>query len=198
MVMRDGARRLTRIVEDLFLLARSDSDQINLRREPLYLDELVHDVTRSMRFLAEARGVRIEVEEFVEAPFQGDAGLLHQLLLNLLDNAIKYSPAGSTVGMEMSRCDSEYHITVRDAGPGIPENAHDRIFERFFRADAARSTNESTVTSGAGLGLAIARRIAEMHGGRLELVASRPGRTEFRFVLPVEGRMPPTRTSAAV
>jgi two-component system OmpR family sensor kinase len=186
-IMRDGARRLTRIVEDLFLLARADSDQVNLRREPLYLDELVHEVTRSVRFLAEARGVTVEVEQFVEAPFHGDAGLLDQLLLNLLDNAIKHSPEGGTVGVAMVVRDSEYHITVRDAGPGIPDDAKERVFERFFRVDTARSRHEASTTSGAGLGLAIARRIAEMHGGRLELAGSRPGRTEFCLTLPVDG-----------
>ena len=72
-----------------------------------------------------------------------------------------------------------------DAGPGVPADAGERIFERFYRADSARARTENTVTSGAGLGLAIGRRIAEMHGGSLVLVASRPGRTEFRLSLPV-------------
>ncbi|MEO7085399.1 MAG: ATP-binding protein [Gemmatimonadaceae bacterium] len=183
-IMRDGARRLTRIVEDLFLLARSDSDQAVLRREPLYLDEIVHDVTRSVRPLAEARGIKVEVEEFVEAPFSGDGGLIDQLLLNLLDNAIKHSPHGGVVVVRMAREGDEYHVSVCDSGPGIPESARERIFERFFRVDAARSRNETSATSGAGLGLAIARRIAEMHGGRLELANSGHGVTEFRLTLP--------------
>jgi signal transduction histidine kinase len=73
---------------------------------------------------------------------------------------------------------------VIDAGAGIPAEAHDRVFERFFRVDVARSRTDTGATSGAGLGLAIARRIAELHGGRLDLAESRPGRTEFRMTLP--------------
>jgi signal transduction histidine kinase len=84
----------------------------------------------------------------------------------------------------MAQRDGHYEIVIADAGPGIPPEARERVFERFFRVDAARSRSESSVTSGAGLGLAIARRIAEMHAGRLELAESRPGRTEFRLTLP--------------
>ena len=103
---------------------------------------------------------------------------------NLLSNAIKYSPAGTVVEVGMRRTGHQVDITVVDEGPGIPPEAQGRIFERFFRVDAARSRAEETATSGAGLGLPIARRIAEMHGGRLMLVESRPGRTEFRLSLP--------------
>jgi two-component system, OmpR family, sensor histidine kinase SenX3 len=106
------------------------------------------------------------------------------LLLNLLDNAIKHSPDGGRVEVGMTRRNGDYTITVVDQGSGIPTDAHDRVFERFFRVDTARSRSENSTTSGAGLGLAIARRIAEVHGGRLELAESRPGRTEFRLTLP--------------
>jgi len=188
-IMLDAARRLTRIVDDLFLLARADSGHVVARREPLYLEELVHDATRAVRSVADRRGVHVELRQLVEAPFHGDADLLGRLLLNLLDNAIKHSPARGTVDVAMAHRDDRYEITVTDAGPGIPPDAHERVFERFFRVDTARSRSENSSTSGAGLGLAIARRIAEMHAGRLDLVESRPGRTEFRLTLPsVEGR----------
>ena len=75
-----------------------------------------------------------------------------------------------------------------DQGPGVPPEARERVFERFFRVDTARSRSDHSATSGAGLGLAIARRIAEMHAGRLELAESRPGRTELRLTLPVDGQ----------
>ena len=107
------------------------------------------------------------------------------MLLNLLDNAIKHSPDGGTVEVGMTRHDDRCEITVVDAGPGIPPEAQERVFERFFRVDAARSRSATSATSGAGLGLAIARRIAEIHDGRLELVGSRPGRTVFRLLLPL-------------
>ena len=183
-VMRDAARRLTRIVDDLFLLARADSGNLVARREPVYLEELVYDAARAVRPLADQRSIRIELQDVVEAPFEGDADLLGRLLLNLLDNAIKHAPDGSAVEVVMSHRDATYEIAVVDAGPGIPAEARERIFERFVRLDAARARSEQSSTSGAGLGLAIARRIAEVHGGRLELMESRPGRTEFRVSLP--------------
>jgi signal transduction histidine kinase len=85
----------------------------------------------------------------------------------------------------MAAGDKETAISVVDSGPGIPPEVHERVFERFFRVDVARSRSEASATSGAGLGLAIARHIAELHGGRLELVKSTPGWTEFRVALPV-------------
>ena len=183
-VMQDAVRRLTRIVEDLFLLARSDAGHLPIRRESLYLEDLVHDITRSVRSVAEQRNVKVELHGVVEAPFDGDADLLGRLLLNLLDNAIKHSPIGASVDVELGRQDGNYEISVADSGPGIPPEAQQRIFERFFRADSARESVDGTSTSGAGLGLAIARRVAELHAGRLDLVESHPGRTEFRLTLP--------------
>jgi heavy metal sensor kinase len=192
-IMRDAVRRLTRIVDDLFLLARADSGNLVARREPVYLEELVHDATRAVRPLADPRSVRVELREVVEAPFEGDADLLGRLLLNLLDNAIKHSPDGAAVEVGMVRRNGHYEIGVIDAGQGIPAEARERIFERFVRLDAARARNQQSSTSGAGLGLAIARRIAEVHGGHLDLVSSRPGRTEFRLTLPAvpEPAIPP-------
>lgn len=183
-IMGDAARRLTRIVDDLLLLARADGGSVVARREQVYLEDLVHDMARAVRPLADARHVQVELRDVIEAPFEGDADLLGRLLLNLLDNAIKHSPADSTVAIEMMRRDGHYEIAVIDAGEGIPAEARDRIFERFVRLDAARTRGEQTSTSGAGLGLAIARRIAEVHGGRLELAESRPGRTRFSVSLP--------------
>jgi heavy metal sensor kinase len=183
-IMQDAARRLARIVDDLFLLARADSSQLVAHRAPLYLEELLIDVTRGLRSVADRRGVHIELHLLADAPFLGDADMLGRLLLNLLDNAIKYSAEGGTVDVQMVRGDGRYEISVVDEGDGIPPELHERVFERFYRADTSRSRNESSATSGAGLGLAIARRIAELHGGRLELAESRPGRTEFLVVLP--------------
>jgi two-component system, OmpR family, sensor kinase len=185
-VMQGAARRLSRVVDELFLLARSDAGHLIASRDPLYLEDLVLDAVRAVHAVADQHNVRIEVREIVEAQVRGDADLLGRVLLNLLDNAIKYSPAGGTVGIEMGQRNGHCEIRVIDGGPGIPHEAHEQIFERFVRLDAARSPSGSQATSGAGLGLAIARRIAEMHAGRLELAESRPGRTEFRLVLPAD------------
>lgn len=188
-VVQDASRRLTRIVDDLFLLARADAGHLPVRREPLYLEEVVHDGTRGVLHLAAQRGVTVELHELAQAPMQGDPDLLGRLLLNLLDNAIKHSPHGGVVEVRMApvgpdRC----AVSVVDHGPGIPVEAQDRIFERFFGVESAR--DRGGPTSGAGLGLAIAKRICELHGGTLELVESRPGRTEFRFTLPIPEPVP--------
>jgi two-component system OmpR family sensor kinase len=189
-VMQDAARRLTRIVDDLFLLARADSGDLVAHREALYLEDLVDGAARAMRSVADGRAVHLELRQLVEAPVQGDADLLGRLLLNLLDNAIRYSPEGGTVEVGMTRRNDHCEVMVVDQGPVIPPEARERVFERFFRVDAARSRSDHTTaggaTGGAGLGLAIARRIAELHAGRLELTESRPGRTQFRLTLPVE------------
>ncbi len=184
-IMQDASRRLTRIVDDLFLLARADAGHLVVQRTPIHLEDVVDDTTRGMRPLADQRQVRLELGEIVEAPMSGDADLLGRLLLNLMDNAIKYSPAGGVVSVHMAQQSDLVWVEVSDQGPGIPPDAHERVFERFFRADAARARDDTRSTSGAGLGLAIARRIAEVHDGRLALVESRPGRTVFRLTVPV-------------
>jgi heavy metal sensor kinase len=184
-VVQDTARRLSRIVEDIFLLARSDSGNLVSQPTDLYLEDAVQETARAVRPIADQRGVRIQLGDIVEAPFRGDRDLLGRVLLNLLDNAIKHSPPGGTVRIGMTADAIWYAIYVIDEGPGIPSEAQPRVFDRFFRVDSARARAESSVTSGAGLGLAIARRIAAMHQGRVELVSSQPGRTVFRVQLPV-------------
>lgn len=186
-VMLRSSQRLTRIVDDLFLLARSDAGHLVARDEPLYLEEVVHDATRAMVQVGEGRGVHVELKQMTQAPFRGDPDLLGRLLLNLLDNAIKYSPSGATVGVMMTDEPGKHIISVVDQGPGIAPDAVESIFERFYRGDAARVRAEGSVTDGAGLGLAIARRIAVAHGGTLVVVSSRPGRTELRTTLPALG-----------
>lgn len=182
-VVHASSLRLTRIVDDLFLLARADAGQLRVRHDALYLDELVHDSARAVTQLAAARGVEVAVVTLAQAPCTGDADLLGRVLLNLLDNAIRYAPAGTRVELSMeplpgSRC----AVRVRDHGPGVPAEAQARIFDRFVRADPAREAAHG----GAGLGLAIARRIAELHRGTLQLEVSVPGRTIFKLTLPIE------------
>ena len=177
-VVRAAARRIRRIVDDLFLLARADAGEQPLRRAPVYLDEIVTECLREARSLADACDVRLASAPLAEAPFMGDEPLLHRLVLNLLDNAIKYSLPGASVAIRLLAVRATYVIEIEDTGPGIPHDVQPRIFDRFVRADAARSHDGETLTSGAGLGLSIARWIAEAHGGKLEL-----GRTDERGTL---------------
>lgn len=183
-VVRDAGRRLRRIVDDLFLLARADAGELPVHRVPLYLDETIADCARELRTLAERRGVTVTAAPLPEALLVGDEALLHRLVLNLLDNAIKFAAPGAGVTVRLLTRDATCRVEVEDTGPGIPPELQPRIFERFIRADAARSRHEDDA-GGAGLGLAIARSIAEAHGGRLDLVRSGPGGSLFAVTLPV-------------
>ncbi|HET7565859.1 MAG TPA: ATP-binding protein [Gemmatimonadaceae bacterium] len=186
-VIGDEGKRLSNIVDDLFLLARADAGQTPVSVRELYLDELVAECVRAVRSLAAQRGVELCCAPLPESPYRGDEELLRRVLLNLLDNAIKYSDPGARVqvALDHDAHDAAYRIVVSDTGPGIPADAQARLFERFYRADRARSRSVSSATGGAGLGLAIGRMVAEAHGGRLELVRSSADGSEFALTLPV-------------
>ena len=171
-IVHDESRRLTKIVEDLFTLARADSGQFKARMTEVYLDELLADCLRKVRVLAEKRGISLDLAALEEMPMRGDEGLLRRLLMNLLDNAIKYNREGGRVAVRGEKIADAYRITIADTGAGVAKADEAKIFERFYRADKARRRPSETVTSGAGLGLAIARWIAELHRGKIELVFS--------------------------
>jgi two-component system, OmpR family, sensor kinase len=183
-ILRDESRHLANIIEDLFTLTRADAGRYPPQLHELYLDELAADVLRRTRSLAISKGITLTSAIQPELPLQADEGLLRRMLLNLLDNAIKYTPSGGTVNIECVREGGEYILRVTDTGAGIPADLQSRIFERFFRADKARSRTEGE-TSGAGLGLAIARWIAEAHHGRLELTRSDASGSSFTVHIPV-------------
>jgi heavy metal sensor kinase len=177
--VRAESQRLTHIVEDLFTLARADAGQYPLSPRDFYLDELVADCTRAARTLALAKNISLQCNAPRELPICADEALVRRMILNLLDNAIKYTPEGGRVSLLCRSEDGKYVLSVTDSGPGIPPDLQPRIFERFFRADKARSRAEND-GGGAGLGLSIARWIAEAHLGTLEL--SRSGATGSTFV----------------
>jgi two-component system, OmpR family, sensor kinase len=183
-VVSDQSRRLTRIVEDMFTLARADAGDQPLRRGRLYLDELLADASRAAELLAGPRGVRVAVTALAEAAFDGDEDLLRRMVQNLLDNAVRHSPASSTVEVVLAQAPREYRIAISDRGPGIAPEDQPHLFERFFRADPSRSRGADGRGPGAGLGLAIARWIAEAHQGALRLAHSGPDGTTFEITLP--------------
>ena len=185
-VIREGGRRLSAIVDDLLLLARADAGQRPLRRTALYLDELVEECVRAVRSLAAQRRTELTGDTGGEAPCRGDEELLRRLIINLLDNAIKHSPPGSRVHVRLVRDDAAYRVVVTDTGGGIPAEAQPHIFDRFFRVDAARARGDGGSARGAGLGLAIARWVAEAHGGALRLVQSSDAGSEFEAELPCD------------
>jgi two-component system, OmpR family, sensor kinase len=188
-IVKDETRRLTQIVEDLFTLARADAGQYKLTSKEFYLDELVAEVAHSVRTLVAERELTLQLDATQEMPFRGDENLLRRLLLNLLDNAIKHTPRGGAVTISCKREGARYVITISDTGTGIPAEAQPQIFDRFYRADSARARAEDDsagLTSGAGLGLSIARWVAEAHDGTLELLHSSAAGSVFQVILPAQ------------
>ena len=182
-LIQEEAERLSRIVEDLFILARQPIDTpATLMRERVSLNETVKDCARAAQVLATRKGVRLTAES--NAPsiqLSGDKELITRMLLNLLDNAVKYTPAGGEISLALTRQNGNAEITVRDTGIGIAESDRQLIFDRFYRVDKARSR----ALGGAGLGLSIVRWIVEVHGGAIH-IDSAPGRgSTFTVDLPL-------------
>ena len=182
-VMHRTVGRLTRIVRDLFLLARSDAGDIPVRREPLYAGDLVSQTARAYQTLAAERGVALVAECEGDLPVDGDEDLLQRMIGNLLENAIRHTQAGREVRLRCVVDGNMARIEVCDQGPGVPSEFRQQIFERFFRVDPARTG------SGAGLGLPIARWIAEVHGGALWLERSGSDGSVFVSTLPRSSRV---------
>lgn len=166
--MASEASRLGRVVDDLMTLARADAGERVLERVRFFLDDVVVDAALSVRTLAQAAGVLLTVDEFEETAIVGDASLVRELVVVLLDNAVKFTPTGKTVRVRVSPT-PQPTLTVDDEGNGIPADQLPHVFERFYRGDASRSRG-----GGAGLGLSIAQWVAEAHGAEL-LLTSREG-----------------------
>jgi two-component system OmpR family sensor kinase len=187
-IVEQQTARLSRVVDDMFTLARADAGNYPIRKVPMYLDEVIEDIVRAARVMASARGVTVDDPLTVRsASFYGDEELIHRMIGNLIDNAIRHAPAGSSVRVDLDRSSSGYVIAVRDQGPGVPDEIRPYIFERFYRGDAARHRGLTSSSDGAGLGLALARWIARSHGGDVDLVRSSGSGSTFVIALPSDG-----------
>ena len=184
-IIAEQTRRLARIVEDMFTLARVDAGRRELQKSSFYLDELLAETVRAARMLAERKDVAVTFASPGETPYFGDEDLLRQMVLNLLDNAIRHTPAAGVVDVQLSRQESSHLIAVADTGPGIPAEAQPHIFERFYRVDKSRTRSSEANGTGAGLGLSIARWIARAHRGRLDLQRSDERGSVFVAALPI-------------
>ena len=138
-IVEQEAIRLSRIVDDMFTLTRADAGNHPVQKTPMYLDEVVDDVVRAARVVAATRDVSITVECVHSAAFTGDEELIRRLIVNVLDNAIRYSPEKGAVRVALDRAGDVYAVSVSDQGPGIAAEAQSRIFERFYRVDTART-----------------------------------------------------------
>jgi signal transduction histidine kinase len=190
-VMLAQTERLGRLVDQLLELSRLESGDVPMVRERVVLPPLVARVLSEIDVMRARRDVELTEDLPKDLPaIYADAERVHQVLFNLLDNAVRFTPSGGRVTVRASRRNGSVDVTVADTGPGIAAEHLSRVFERFYRIDPGRSRNEG----GTGIGLAIARSVVEAHGGRI-WAESEPGKgSVFTFELPAdEGREPETR-----
>ena len=175
--MLEEADRLASLVDRLLALSRAEGRQAALSRTSFDLRRLVNEVASDLSVLAEEKGQSIAVDGAMGVEVLADRDVLRQALINLVDNAIKFTPAGGAIQLRVSQSGRDALVDVIDTGPGVPPEARDRVFERFYRAGT------SAGSPGAGLGLSIARGAVEANGGRLTLEPSASGST-FRITIP--------------
>jgi signal transduction histidine kinase len=176
-------RRMTELVGSLLTLARVDEGGFDLHREPVQLNEVAHDVYETALLLGEEAGVSVKLTTIEQAVVNGDPGRLRQLFLNLVTNAIKYTPRGGKVELSLSHRVDEIAFTVRDTGIGISAADLPHVFERFWRAEHSRS--RASERPGSGLGLPIANWIALAHGGTLTATSKLGKGSSFTVMLPL-------------
>jgi two-component system sensor histidine kinase BaeS len=188
--MQRETDRLIRLVNDLLVLTRADAGALNLNLQPLDLGELARARCEHFDSLAAPRQVTLSVsiDAIANLPIiLGDSDRLAQVIDNLLDNAIRYSPDGSTVDVVIRQNGSDFECSVHDQGSGIEDKHLPMIFDRFYRADGSRNRQ----TGGAGLGLAIARALVDAHGGCIDVESIQGKGTTLRFILPACSDCPP-------
>jgi heavy metal sensor kinase len=178
--MLEEVDRLSQLVESLLTLSRADAGHLKLTRQTVELASLVRDTIAQLLVLAEEKDQSISTTLSRPAPVQGDPVLLRRAIVNLLDNAIKFGPPGTQIRVTLTTDDGQIALSIKDEGPGIAEADQPHVFDRFFRADRARSRN----AEGVGLGLAIARWVVEAHGGSIGLESQEGHGCTFRITLP--------------
>jgi heavy metal sensor kinase len=180
-VVSNESEHMAKVIDQLLTLARADSGKEPLSFEEIDLSELLAGVAANAEILCRDQGLEFRTELTDNILVSGDRAKLRELFLNLLDNAIRYSPDGRTISLTVRKLEERAVIAIADTGIGIPDEDIPHIFERFYRVDKARSR----VESGAGLGLAISKYIAEVHGGRIEVTSKLGKGSTFIVYLPV-------------
>ena len=183
-LIQEEAERLSRIVEDLFILARQPiQSPTALIKEPVSLTEVVKDCARAAQVLATRKGVRLKLEnDSTPIALNADEELIKRMILNLLDNAVKYTPEGGEISLALEKHNGSAEIVVRDTGIGLSQTDQQRVFDRFYRVDKARSR----ALGGAGLGLSIVRSIVEAHGGNITIDSTPRHGSSFTVSLPLK------------
>jgi signal transduction histidine kinase/CheY-like chemotaxis protein len=183
-----SGKHLLGLINDILDLAKVEAGQMELRSERVRISELIRQVLTTVEPLAQAKGIKTRSQAGAAGTIVADRGKLKQMLLNLVSNAIKFTPEGGRVSIAGRRTDGFVEIAVADTGIGIAEEDLDRIFQEFHQLDSGPDRQQQ----GTGLGLALTRRFAELHGGRIEVRSKREGGSTFTLVLPVEARTPDT------
>jgi len=180
--MLEEVDRLTRLVESLLALSRADAGHVQLQREDISLVRLAKEASSVVEVLAEEKQQHIDIDGDANLVVSVDRLILRQAIVNLLDNAIKYSPPGSHILARIqSGGDKQLFLDVIDQGPGIPSEHQPHVFDRFYRVDKARTRE----WGGAGLGLSITRWAVEAHGGDITLKSEEGQGSTFRVSLPL-------------
>jgi two-component system, OmpR family, phosphate regulon sensor histidine kinase PhoR len=180
-IIRDHATRLARLTEDLLELSRIEAGELKLEFQPVSVQQLVDSCVETVSLKAGAKQLDLKVAVSENLPdVRGDANRLQEVLQNLLDNAVQYTSPGGTIEVTAANGNHQIVFTVADTGIGIPQAEQSRIFERFYRVDAARSRE----AGGTGLGLSIARHIVEVHGGRIWVESTVGEGSRFHFSVP--------------
>ena len=177
----DSVTRLQRIVESLLFLAKADAGTFALRLQPTTTAAVLDELAEDAAALCEDRGIRLAVTAGDPVPVRCEPVLVRQLLLNLVANAVRFSPPGGTIALASSIRDDRWTLAVTDDGPGLPPAQLERIFERFVRFECPESAARSDPDTGHGLGLAICRSIAELHGGTIR-AENRTDRAGLRVI----------------
>jgi two-component system sensor histidine kinase VicK len=182
-VIDNEADRMTRMVKDLLLLSRFDYKKLTLDYAKVNLIKLINDCVEHLRQEAIKKGLTIEADSSPDLPFiEGDPFRLEQVLVNIIGNAVKYTPSGGYVKVITRALENDVMIKVIDNGIGIPKKDLPRVFDRFHRVDKARSRD----LGGSGLGLSIAKEIVDAHGGKIDISSVVNKGTEVRIILPIE------------
>ncbi len=177
----DEVNRLINIVESLFTLARIDAKQLPIEFAPVELDVLLHELYNKAFVLAEPKNISVELSKNDAVVVNGDTYRLIQLFLNLINNAIRYTPEGGTITLSCEKLQSRARVRVSDTGIGIPQSELEKIFNRFYRVDKARSRE----MGGSGLGLSIAQRVVDLHHGSISVQSEEGKGSTFEVILPM-------------
>jgi signal transduction histidine kinase len=189
----DTIDRIQHIVNDLLTLARADAGQLEMVQNPIDLSLLLQEVGQQHLILFDSQNVRLEMDIEDGLNIMGEANQIERTMMNLLSNAFKHAPEHSCIHLSAHAENGSAIICVRDEGPGIAEEQHDRLFDRFFRADDARARKEG---EGAGLGLAICKRIIDGHNGEIWLKSQLGEGASFYIRLPLSDIAPSLGTQA--